>query len=113
MGTRQKARDSKRIQDLQAVKNALRMYYNDNQSYPEGEAETSLSSELGEYLPGINEIDFRYYQTDSGDGFNLCVDLETSMGSADVESQLNCGLGTSSVCGLGVTTDKIYAVCAN
>jgi len=118
MGTRQKARDSKRIQDLQSMRNALRLYYNDNKIYPEGDGVADISADLIEYLFGIGEIEYEYYQTNNGDGFNLCVGLETSMGSADGESQVRCGVNpgvSGSVCGLniGVTADKVYAVCAN
>ena len=35
VSSRQRARDARRKQDLADIKNALRMYYNDNQSYPE------------------------------------------------------------------------------
>jgi len=31
MGARERARDAQKIQDAYAIKNALRMYYNDNQ----------------------------------------------------------------------------------
>jgi len=31
VGTRERSRDAQKIQDLNSLKNALRMYYNDNQ----------------------------------------------------------------------------------
>jgi len=118
MGSRQKARDARKIQDLESVKNALRLYYNDNQNYPEGDGISDLTSELADYLPAVSGVGFTYYQTGAGDGFNLCVGLEMASGDADVESQTSCGVvpGVSgSVCGLGVgiTADGIFAVCTN
>ena len=120
MGSRQRARDSRRIQELGTVKNALRLYYNDNQSYPEADegGETDLSVELLEYLPGIVGVGYTYYQTNSGDGFNLCAYLEQGAGDSDVESQVGCGVNPGvggSVCSLevGVTMDSLFVVCTN
>lgn len=115
MGSRQRARDSRRIQELAAVKNALRLYYNDNQSYPDGDGVTDLSAELSEYFLGVEGVGYTYYQTGSGEGFNLCVGLEAGAGDSDVESQVGCGANSSSVCGLGVgvTADGIFVVCTN
>lgn len=31
MGARERARDAQKLQDMGAIKNALRLYYNDNQ----------------------------------------------------------------------------------
>jgi len=115
MGTRQKARDSKKIQDLETMKNALRMYYNDNQNYPEGVGTTDISDDVDDYLPGVDEIEYEYYQTNSGDGFWLCVDLEAGMGGEDVKSLQRCGIGSTQVCGLdiGSTQTGKYVICTN
>ncbi len=115
MGTRKKARDSKKVQDMQAIKNALRLYYNDNQNYPVGDGLIDISSDIGTYLPAISEIGYTYYQTDGGDGFVLCSGIESGMGDSDVDSQRRCGIETMDICGLGVgvSTDGIYVVCAN
>lgn len=115
MGSRQRARDSKRMADLQAVKGALRMYYNDNQTYPVGSRITDLSAELSQYLPAISQIGYTYYGFDNGEAFWLCTELETGAGDADIESQINCGIGTTQVCemGIGSTRDGLYVVCVN
>ena len=122
MGSRQRARDSKRIQELGTVKNALRMYYNDNQSYPgavDNVADTDLLVELVDYLPGVAGVGYTYYRTNSGDGFNLCTYLEQGAGDSDVDSQMGCGVdpdsGIGSVCnlGAGVTADGLFVVCTN
>lgn len=103
MGMRERARDAQKIQDLNAIKNALRMYYNDNQSYP---ANGSLDSSLvPRYMPSFSNIGYNYSQVDGGDGFILGIDLEAGAGDEDVESQVKCGVGT--------TVDKVFTVCAN
>lgn len=38
LSTRERARDAKRKQEMNELKNALRMYYNDFQTYPEADA---------------------------------------------------------------------------
>ena len=122
MGSRQRARDSKKIQELQTVKNALRLYYNDEQIYPgavDDVPDTDLSGKLVDYLPGVAGVGYTYYRTNSGDGFNLCTYLEQGAGDSDVESQMGCGVnpddGIGSVCnlGAGVTTDGLFVVCTN
>lgn len=105
MGARERARDAQKIQDLTSLKNALRMYYNDNQTYPIGVNCTScLTSFLGaSYMPSISEVGYTYSQTDSGDGFWAIVGLEAGAGDEDINSQTKCGL---------VARDKAFAVCA-
>ena len=101
VGTREKANDSKKVQDLNSVKNALRMYYNDNQTYPAG---TDLNTAIGSsYLPNISSIGYTYSQLNNGDGFILTVGLESGSNNSN-ESQINCNL---------TPTPGVYAVCAN
>lgn len=114
MGAREKARDAQRIQDLGSMRSALRLYYNDKQAYPTGTA-TMLGLGFSGYMDvtGIG-FTYNYYQTNIGDGFQLCANLESGMGNDDQLSQVKCGAMSSSVCGLGigVTMDKLYVVCA-
>jgi len=102
MGMRERARDAQKIQDLNSIKSALRMFYNDNQSYPTG---TSLNGLDPNYLPSIGSIGYTYAQTNSGDGFILTVGLEIGAGSDDIDSQTKCGISPAE--------DKVFAVCAN
>lgn len=105
VGTREKANDSKKVQDLNSVKNALRMYYNDNQTYPDGtDCTTCLNTAVGSsYLPNISSIGYTYSQLNSGDGFILTVPLEGGSNNSN-ESQINCNL---------TPTPGVYAVCTN
>lgn len=115
LGAREKAQDSKKIQDLTALKNALRLYYNDNQSYPTGFGIgcSGLSSSLSIYLPDVADIGCTYYRESSGDAFRLCTWLNSGAGNEDVDSQKRCGIGTTH-CGqaIGTTANNLYEVCA-
>ena len=116
MGARERARDAQKIQDLYAIKNALRMYYNDHQSYPDS-GFTSLNSAIGtSYMTALTDVGYTYIRSTDGDGFNLCVNLEAGAGDEDTNSQVKCGSGRDiGVCGLGIgiTRDKIFVVCGN
>ena len=123
MGARERASDTQRIQDAESMKNALRSYYNDNQAYPTGVGATGLGSTLGpsfsQYMPGISDISYSYtyFMQNGGEGFNICIPLDSGQGDADTTSQLKCGamsVGGSGICNLsaGVTMDKLYVVCA-
>lgn len=104
IGVRQKAKDSQKIQELKSVKNALRLYYNDNQTYPAGDNCTDcLITPLEPYLVSISQVDYTYKQTNSGEGFILTVGLEAASGNEDINSQLKCGVGE--------TAENIYATC--
>ena len=115
MGMRERAKDAQKIQDLTSMKSALRMYYNDHQSYPTtgcGDAvgnyhSTCLNDSVGgTYMPSIKEIGYSYaYMDPTGDTFRLKATLETGAGSDDTDSQVKCGVG--------VTEDKVFMVCAN
>lgn len=100
VGTRERARDAQKIQNLNSLKNSLRMYYNDNQSYPQylSGLGTSYVASLGD-TTGID-----YTQVDNGNGFRITILLEVGAGNEDVDSQRNCGI---------TPTPGFYAVCAN
>lgn len=100
MGARERARDAQKIQDAYAIKNALRMYYNDNQAYPTPNAGTVV---LPTSYMAPSGLGFTYSQTTTDD-FIIRVPLESGQGDEDLNSQTKCGVGA---------TDKIYAVCAN
>ena len=115
MGARERAQDAQKIQNLSAVKSGLRLYYNDHQAYPTG-AGVNLDVGFSAYVSNTGSTDYKYYQTDSGDGFILCTTLNSSVGTDDTDSQVKCGVTSviSSVCGLNVgsTGEGVYAVCA-
>lgn len=100
VGTRERARDAQKIQNLNSLKNALRMYYNDNQAYP-----ANLSSIVGAsgYIASLGETGSVFVYTSTTDGFVITIGLEVGAGDEDINSQKNCGI---------TPTSGVYAVCA-
>lgn len=109
VGTRERARDSQKIQDLTSLKSALRLYYNDNQQYPNPYnpgvscSNSTLVNAIKDYFPAMGSLNCTYTSGD-GNSFTATVQLESNSGTVDTESQVNCGLS------LG---EGFYAVCAN
>ena len=112
MSARERARDSKRKQDLNEIKTALRLYYNDNQIYPGTLSFGEEFGDGGEYMK-IVPVDpvntdsyvYVYSQPDDEEGFLLEATLENS-GDRDIsESQ--------SLCGYPTPTPGKYFVCTN
>ncbi|PJC66747.1 hypothetical protein CO018_00305 [Candidatus Beckwithbacteria bacterium CG_4_9_14_0_2_um_filter_47_11] len=95
---RARARDAKRKQDLGSFKTALRLYYNDNQTYP-----ANLSVDLTDYIKVMPEYD-TYTQDDSGNGFTLKVTLENLSDPDLAASQARCP---------GNDANSDYVVCAD
>ena len=103
MGARERSRDAQKIQDLNSIKNALGMYYNDYQAYPTG---SPLGAGFSGYIPDVvNFSGYTYTVTNSGSGFSATVILEVGAGTQDTDSQSRCGISP--------TSEKVYAVCAN
>lgn len=93
---RTRARDAKRKQELSGLKTALRLYYNDYQTYP-----VNLDNFPTIYMKQLPEF-YYYSQADSGDGFSLKVTLENPSDQDLTGSQARCP-------GVHETTD--YVVC--
>jgi len=112
MSARERARDSKRKQDLNEIKTALRLYYNDNQVYPTGTIPSGEFGTDGEYMK-IVPVDpvntdsnvYGYSQTDNGEGFLLEATLENG-GDGDIST-------SQSLCGYPTPTPGKYFVCTN
>ena len=96
---RARARDAKRKQDLGSFKTALRLYYNDNQTYP-----VNLDGFSDDYIKVMPEYD-TYTQDDSGNGFTIKVTLENLSDPDLTTSQTRC-LGNPD-------TSDDYVVCAD
>jgi type II secretion system protein G len=119
MGARERAKDTQKKEDMAALKNALRMVYNDTQSYP---AVEDMVSVVTDYMPNVDQLDDNYTYTytpiNNNDGFQLCVEME-SMGQLpdNVDSQYRCrylnGVNYE-VCGVPVDTNaQLFVICAN
>ena len=102
MGARQKAKDAQKISDAGAIKDALRLYYNESQSYPINRE--ALMTVLPTYMPGVVDIGITYSPGVNNDSFVITFGLESVSGDEDTDSQLKCGLNTP--------VQGVYAVCA-
>ncbi|HBP50946.1 MAG: hypothetical protein US68_C0006G0012 [Candidatus Shapirobacteria bacterium GW2011_GWE1_38_10] len=115
MGARERAADSNKKQGLVAIKNALRLFYNDTQNYPSSTNMTELETTLASYMPSISGIGFTYSyaQTNGGDGFQLCVEVDSGGNEISV-SQAQCKDAINQVCGTTISSNlKLFVVCAN
>jgi type II secretory pathway pseudopilin PulG len=112
VGIRERAADTRAKNNLNQLKNALRLYYNDNQRYPNGStscanlanAPHNLTSTYidSSIIPGNDGYSCIY--TGSGDTFNAYIELQSSAGTEDTDSAERCGLPP---------VDGEFYVCAN
>lgn len=123
VGIRGRAKDAKLKSNLEQMKTALRLYYNDYQQYPGGSggsmdgcgasgiASCSIGSEFSAgasstvYMKELPEYT-EYSQTNSGDGFYLGVILNNASDADIANSVLECDIGASAV-------DDTFYVCAD
>lgn len=118
---RARARDTKRKQELSSLKTALRLYYNDYQTYPAapagnddilgcgangttacGGTGADFSTTGTVYMKQLPEFSY-YSQDDNGDGFTLKTTLENL---SDQDLTLS-----QSRCPNGVYEDTDYVIC--
>lgn len=133
IGARERARDAKRKAELNQLKTALRMYYNDYRAYPvavspyyfqgcgaAGDATCPGTCTTGQFsaggVDGCSTVymrklptDYKYYRHPlkpaDRDDFLLKVDLDNTSDSDIAASQSRCGYPTP--------TPKEYHVCAD
>ena len=117
VGIRGRAKDSRLKGDLEQMKTALRLYYNDNQQYPTGASNTFTScsgavcvegSEFNSgaggtvYMKKLPAYDL-YSHTNGGDGFYLGITLGNASDSDIAASKVECGQTAN--------TDPVFFVC--
>lgn len=90
LGARQKAKDAQLISDMNAIKNALRLYYNETQNYPE--TKDDALAILPTYMKGIGSTDFEYSTDATRESFTIIFDLNSTTGDEDTASQAKCGI---------------------
>lgn len=124
IGMRLRARDTQAKNDLRQVKAALRLYYNDYQTYPASnesgqimgcgaDGDLSCPNDDGSFAAGdivyMKELpdDFTYYrQTIETDDFRLSVTLENPSDTAILESHEHCQVTEDG-------DDDVYYLCAD
>lgn len=104
LGARQRARDAGRKEDLQQLRTALRMYYNDHQSYPPEEDPGIIDSTysangvfqdptLGEagvtYMTEL-PAEYEYAVTSDYEGFVIMIPLENEADPEAAQSAARC-----------------------
>src|SRR3989344_2396263 len=126
---RARARDSVRKADFDGLRKALRIYYNDYQSYPTasgtqiagcadgvtacswGGGFSTANTEYMKRLPtdpiNISPNVYTYAQRSAGEGFLLSTYLETTTDESDGKSQLRCGVIVS----VANKTPQLYVEC--
>jgi len=128
-GARERARDTRRKNDLVQMKQALRLYYNDFQKYP-SDSNTLIA---GCGVDGITECPWGSpfvagagqtvymnqlpsdpvttqsytYTKITDDNFELQANLENLSDESASESQLKCGVPAGGV------TQRVYMICAD
>lgn len=118
---RARARDSRRKQDLNNIQQALRLYYNDNQSFPteqnivwggplNGTNQTTYMS-LMPYDPSStssSKIGYKYLSP-TGSSYLIVAQLENKSDSDIADSQLRCPITYNAYSTKNISTD--YVVC--
>jgi general secretion pathway protein G len=124
VGVRARARDSALKNDMRQLKTALRMYYNDNQTYPpdDGSGNIVACGDSGQSVCPNNDGSFAigdllymkemptseeysYDSTSQGEDFLLSTVLENASDSDIADSIVHCGVETPAA--------SNYYVCAD
>jgi prepilin-type N-terminal cleavage/methylation domain-containing protein len=134
LGARERARDVQKKEDMNAMKQALQLFYNDNHVYPadqngryiigcgDSSSLTACPCSTGIYFAGGSDCStvymksapkqissMTYIQADSGDDFCLKVSLENASDTDITSSQTRC----STACGTNCNGTVDYCVCAD
>ncbi len=117
LGARERARDAKKKQELVEMKKALRMYYNDFQSYPATLTACSSSVDFASGT-GCETVYMKKFPQDFGttitynqngsDDFCLAATLENASDSDITDSQTRCVTACGSNC-----SGTQYCACAD
>lgn len=94
VSSRERARDARRKHDLAEVKTALRLYYNDNQSYP---STVNFGTSWSPYMQSVPEDplegrNYSYCVSADGEQFLLFALLENQADSELDESATRCSV---------------------
>jgi general secretion pathway protein G len=93
VGIRERAVDTRTKNDLQQLKKALRLYYNDHQEYPDtndGPTPGGSFEDGDSVYMKDTPTEFEYTQTNNGEGFVLIAPLENASDEDIIDSQARC-----------------------
>ena len=117
---RQRARDAKRIADINQVRTALELYFDDNGQYP---AQATYAGLAGSVVPkyltqlpadSLNVAPHTYgyaYQVANKTRFHISAELEQWAQALNSDADINSTAGGwtgQTACGTGATADCIY-----
>lgn len=114
VGVRERARDAATKNNLKQLQSALRLYYNDYQTYPAAASGTPCSTLISGTLsvgatpytqPLVIDTpgSCTYTSLNGGEGYRIVVDLFSGAGTDDTNSGTQCGV---------TPEEKKYFVCA-
>lgn len=120
VGIRERAADTKKKSDLTQMKSALRLYYNDTQSYPGSSGSSivacngvacSVGDEMNDasgtvYIKSVPDYSF-YSVTGDGEGYAVGVLLTNLSDQEAINSATKCGSL------IGTPTDGMFYVCSD
>lgn len=113
VSVRERAKDARKKSNLNELKTALRLYYNDNQNYPlaadvpsPGSSFTSAGGTV--YMQEVPEYS-TYTLYNNGDSFRVSVELDNTSDTEICESWTKCGV--SDACTIG--TDTTFYICSD
>ena len=94
ISSRERARDTRRKHDLSEIKTALRLYYNDHQSYPDT---LSFGTNWSSYMQSVPDDSlegrsYRYCVSSDGEQFLLFARLENPADKSLDSSTSRCGV---------------------
>lgn len=129
MAGRIRARDSAKKTDARSVKQAIQMYYNDYQAYPDdASSNTDIDCDSGAGVSACGDsftvseatymkqlpTSFRYYEDNANDGYLLQVTLENASDEDMINSRTTCAqecTNTGSACCNPSAGEAFYCVC--
>lgn len=117
VGVRERAADARLKSNLKQMATALRLYYNDNQTYPPSGTCVSLQGTYltTTYIPTgvIPATDCAYVRATSGDTFYACALLNSSAGTEDNTSAVQCNATSVNISGSTYNSEGYFCVCNN
>lgn len=100
VGVRERSRDARLKNNMKQMQNALRLRYNDQQTYPAATTCSGLSSFLVTSTPSYLQAEVLSMDgqsclyTTNGDTFTACVQLFSNAGDEDAQSATRCGVSS-------------------
>jgi len=108
VGARERARDTSLKKKLREFSTAMRLYYNDNQTFPADLSAARAQTGSGSQYMKETMSELDYYATPNGaaNSFVACVPLENTADVDITDTRNNCGVGSTTA------TEDHFCVCS-